>query len=60
MKEKLKKRNKEKKEFEKALLKDMAKNMGNSAASGYMRGMGLMIRQIAPPKTPKPTASPRK
>ena len=50
MKEKIKKR-KEKKEFDKALLKDMAKNMGNPA---YMRGMGLMIRQIAPPKPPAP------
>ena len=31
----------------------MAKNMGNPA---YMRGMGLMIRQIAP----KPPAPPRR
>ena len=45
IKEKIKKR----KEFEKALLKDMEKNMGKS---NYMRGMGLMLRP-APPRPPK-------
>ena len=49
MKEKMKKR-KEKKEFEKALSKDMAKNMGMPS---YMRGMGLMLRQMPAPKAPK-------
>ena len=51
MKEKIKKR-----KDEKELFKDMAKNMGNP---DYMRGMGLMIRQIAP-KPPKPPAPPRR
>lgn len=49
MKARIKER-KEKKEFEKDLLMDMSKNMGKS---NYMRGMGLMLRQIAPPPRPQ-------
>tara|TARA_B100000123_G_scaffold169039_1_gene125319 strand:- start:78 stop:251 length:174 start_codon:yes stop_codon:yes gene_type:complete len=43
-KERIKKR-----KDEKELLKDMAKNMGKQ---GYMRGMGLMLRQMPEPPAP--------